>query len=239
MWRTVIAVAHRLVEHRAPASADRADHGRIVEQGSHAELLAHGDHDAALWWRQSGGILEAPDLQAAVKFQPPLPSLLPSQSAGCPVPEPLLHKYYDFGNRALSNISLRSGERILLSLVPNGFALRRLYLNGLLPWGSLFSANAQDTARIARVLSRGAADLPPLPRAPHHRDDAAMLELINAATIDLKAAAEAKPIPGAVEALDLDNRPERPLSLFSRLALSASDANDLVRRFERTRMLPG
>ena len=155
------------------------------------------------------------------------------------MPDPVLHKYYDFGSRALSNISLRSGERVLLSLVPRGFALRRLYLNGLVPWGSLFSANAADTARIARVLSRTVAELPPLPKATHHRDDAAMVEFIDAATIDLKAVAENKPVPGAVESLGLENRPERPLSLFSRLALAASSADDLVRRFERTSMLPG
>ncbi|MGD9916343.1 MAG: hypothetical protein AB7S80_19890 [Rhizobiaceae bacterium] len=150
---------------------------------------------------------------------------------------PILHKYYDFGSRALSNISLRSGERVLLSLVPRGFALRRLYLNGLIPWGSLFSANAQDTARIARVLARSKTDLPPLPTATQHRDDAAMLEFIDAATIDLKAVAENKPVPGAVESLE--DRPERPLSLFSRLALAANNTDDLVRRFERTSMLPG
>jgi hypothetical protein len=155
------------------------------------------------------------------------------------VPEPVLHKYYDFGSRALSNISLRSGERVLLSLVPKGLALRRLYLGGVVPWGSLFSANAHDTARIARVLARSANGLPPLPKAAHHRDDAAMLELLDAATMDLKALAENKPVPGAVDALDLENRPERPLSLFSRLALAASDADDLVRRLERSRMLPG
>jgi hypothetical protein len=155
------------------------------------------------------------------------------------VSDPILHKYYDFGSRALTNISLRSGERVLLSVVPRGFAHRRLYLNGLVPWGSLFSANAQDTARIARVLARSKSDLPPLPTAAQHRDDAAMLEFIDAATIDLKAVAENKPVPGAVESLDLEKRPERALSLFSRLALAANNADDLVRRFERTSMLPG
>jgi ATP-binding cassette, subfamily B, multidrug efflux pump len=43
-------------------------HGRIVEQGeqrSHAELLAHGSHYAARWRRQSGGFLNAADMQAA------------------------------------------------------------------------------------------------------------------------------------------------------------------------------
>jgi ATP-binding cassette subfamily B multidrug efflux pump len=33
------------------------EQGRIVEQGSHAELLAHGGHYAKLWAHQSGGFL--------------------------------------------------------------------------------------------------------------------------------------------------------------------------------------
>jgi ATP-binding cassette subfamily B multidrug efflux pump len=33
------------------------DEGRIVETGSHAELLALGGHYADLWKRQSGGFL--------------------------------------------------------------------------------------------------------------------------------------------------------------------------------------
>jgi ATP-binding cassette subfamily B multidrug efflux pump len=42
------------------------DRGRIVEQGSHAELLARGGHYAALWRRQSGGFIDvAPPAQAA------------------------------------------------------------------------------------------------------------------------------------------------------------------------------
>jgi ATP-binding cassette subfamily B multidrug efflux pump len=41
------------------------DRGRIVEQGSHAALLRLGGHYAALWRRQSGGFLDAADMQAA------------------------------------------------------------------------------------------------------------------------------------------------------------------------------
>jgi ATP-binding cassette subfamily B multidrug efflux pump len=39
------------------------DHGRIVEEGSHRELLARGGIYAELWARQSGGFLarEAPE----------------------------------------------------------------------------------------------------------------------------------------------------------------------------------
>jgi ATP-binding cassette, subfamily B, multidrug efflux pump len=55
--KTVIAIAHRL---STIARMDRLvvlDAGRIVEQGSHAQLLALGGHYAALWAHQSGGFL--------------------------------------------------------------------------------------------------------------------------------------------------------------------------------------
>ncbi|SHK16337.1 ATP-binding cassette, subfamily B [Pseudonocardia thermophila] len=55
--RTTIAIAHRL---STVAGMDRlvvVEQGRIVEQGTHAELLAAGGQYAALWERQSGGFL--------------------------------------------------------------------------------------------------------------------------------------------------------------------------------------
>jgi len=55
--KTVIAIAHRL---STIASMDRlvvVDEGRIVEQGTHAELLARQGHYAGLWAHQSGGFL--------------------------------------------------------------------------------------------------------------------------------------------------------------------------------------
>jgi ABC-type multidrug transport system fused ATPase/permease subunit len=41
------------------------ENGRIAEQGSHRDLLAQNGHYAALWRRQAGGFIDAPDLQAA------------------------------------------------------------------------------------------------------------------------------------------------------------------------------
>lgn len=55
--KTVIAIAHRL---STIAALDRLvvlDAGGIMEQGSHAELLAKGGIYARLWSRQSGGFL--------------------------------------------------------------------------------------------------------------------------------------------------------------------------------------
>ena len=55
--KTVIAIAHRL---STIAHMDRIvvlDGGRIVEDGTHAELLDHGGLYARLWARQSGGFI--------------------------------------------------------------------------------------------------------------------------------------------------------------------------------------
>ena len=64
--KTVVAIAHRL---STIAAMDRLlvmDAGRVVEEGSHAELLARGGLYARLWAHQSGGFLgeEAEDSAA-------------------------------------------------------------------------------------------------------------------------------------------------------------------------------
>jgi len=55
--KTVIAIAHRLSTIAAMDRLVIMDAGRIVEQGTHAELLRRGGLYAELWARQSGGFL--------------------------------------------------------------------------------------------------------------------------------------------------------------------------------------
>jgi ATP-binding cassette, subfamily B, multidrug efflux pump len=55
--KTVIAIAHRLSTIAAMDRLVIMDQGRIVEQGTHRELLTRGGLYAELWARQSGGFL--------------------------------------------------------------------------------------------------------------------------------------------------------------------------------------
>ncbi|MDR9837762.1 ABC transporter ATP-binding protein [Herbaspirillum huttiense] len=64
--KTVVAIAHRLSTIAAMDRLIVLDQGRIVEQGSHAELLAANGLYARLWSHQSGGFLGEEEEDAAV-----------------------------------------------------------------------------------------------------------------------------------------------------------------------------
>ncbi len=55
--KTVIAIAHRLSTIAAMDRLVVMDQGRIVEEGTHAQLVAAGGIYAQLWQRQSGGFI--------------------------------------------------------------------------------------------------------------------------------------------------------------------------------------
>ena len=57
--KTVIAIAHRLSTIAAMDRLVIMDRGALIEQGSHADLIARGGVYAELWQRQSGGFLMA------------------------------------------------------------------------------------------------------------------------------------------------------------------------------------
>jgi ATP-binding cassette subfamily B multidrug efflux pump len=59
--KTVLAIAHRLSTIAAMDRLIVIDEGKVIEQGTHAELLALGGEYAQLWARQSGGFIAADD----------------------------------------------------------------------------------------------------------------------------------------------------------------------------------
>jgi ATP-binding cassette subfamily B multidrug efflux pump len=58
--KTVIAIAHRLSTLQIMDRLVVLDEGRVLEEGTHAELIARGGLYAELWARQSGGFIVEP-----------------------------------------------------------------------------------------------------------------------------------------------------------------------------------
>ena len=65
--KTVLAIAHRLSTIAAMDRIIVMDQGRIVEDGSHAQLLAKGGLYARYWNRQSGGFIGTEDKMDAAE----------------------------------------------------------------------------------------------------------------------------------------------------------------------------
>jgi ABC-type multidrug transport system fused ATPase/permease subunit len=56
--RTAIVIAHRLSTIQKMDRIIVLDNGKIIEQGSHSQLLKKKGHYAKLWSHQSGGFLQ-------------------------------------------------------------------------------------------------------------------------------------------------------------------------------------
>ncbi len=89
--KTVIAIAHRL---STIARMDRLivlDQGRIVEQGTHDELLRRGGHYAMLWRHQSGGFLPHEALPTETVEEPAAEDAALDELRSAEAPEPLVN----------------------------------------------------------------------------------------------------------------------------------------------------
>jgi ABC-type multidrug transport system fused ATPase/permease subunit len=63
--RTTLVIAHRLSTVQAMDRIVVLAEGRVVEQGTHGQLLAAGGVYAGLWAHQSGGFLEEDQVMAS------------------------------------------------------------------------------------------------------------------------------------------------------------------------------
>ena len=83
--KTVVAIAHRLSTIAAMDRLVVMDHGRIVEEGTHASLLVQGGIYGRLWAHQSGGFLgEEKDEDAAEDETPERPTVATADRPALP-----------------------------------------------------------------------------------------------------------------------------------------------------------
>jgi hypothetical protein len=150
----------------------------------------------------------------------------------------ILHKFIDQGGNAFANIEFAKGDRVLLSHTRTGFAVLKTIWGGRLPVKTLYSVHSLLMERMARVLLRDPS-LPERPQAIYEKDEAAMMRFLDAAIVDLTAVGKGHAVPGAVDALDVENMPPRPIALFTRFALTAASSADFVRKLERLQNIPG
>lgn len=150
----------------------------------------------------------------------------------------ILHKYLDQGGNAFANIEFAKGDRVLLSVTKRGFAVLKTVWGGRLPVKTLYSVHSLILERMVRVLMRDPS-LPERPKAIYERDEAAMMQFLDAAIVDLTVLGKGEAVPGAVDALDVDNIPPRPIALLTRFAFTAQSSADYVRKLERLANIPG
>ncbi|MGE0339556.1 MAG: hypothetical protein AB7O79_06715 [Xanthobacteraceae bacterium] len=150
----------------------------------------------------------------------------------------ILHKYLDQGGNAFANIEYAKGDRVLLSHTKSGFAVLKTIWGGRLPVKTLFSVHSLIMDRMVRVLTRDET-LPQRPKAIYEKDEADMMKFLDAAIVDLTALGKGEAVPGAVDALDVENMPPRPIALFTRYALTAASSAELIRKLERLQNIPG
>ena len=133
-----------------------------------------------------------------------------------------LHKYVERGpSSGFANLTLPSGERILLSLAKGSISIHPLHLRGFIPGRALHAADAASVERAARVLARDLDRFPELP------NDAAMQAFLVGATAALTD-------PDIFSKGPADgNLPLTPLSILTRAALAQEDSVALIRLLTR------
>jgi hypothetical protein len=141
--------------------------------------------------------------------------------------QPIVHKLVHRGAGGFANLTLASGERILISIAPSGLRIHRLHFGGLLPRRRLHAAGASELAGTINVLGRDLARLPALP------ERAAMEAFLVTATQTIAD-------PGVYRRgpVGEDGLPVTPLVLLTRVALAEAGAAALARRLSRAAATP-